>query len=168
MACINCLGICLFLCTFVCRPVSFLVYAYACMCLSVCHIICHLLSATFSHYHYNVRTYCMYVRTYCMYVRMLFCIYCSPPSVVTPKTKRKYLTSDSGCDHDKTTRSTSYIMNDRLFPVPLHEFEDDTHCPVCEGSNRPDEEEEPTRFIRWVNGVPHYCTVYVPRVTQPF
>ena len=89
-------------------------------------------------------------------------VYCSPPSVVTPKIKRKYLTSDSGCDRDKTTRSTSYIMNDRLFPVPLHEFEDDTHCPVCDGSNRPDEEEEePTRFIRWVNGALHYCTVYL-------
>ena len=93
------------------------------------------------------------------------CIYCSPPSVGTLTTKRKYLqlTSNSRCDHDKTSHSTSYIiMNNRLFPVPLHEFEDHAHCPVCEGSNRPDEEEEPTRFIRWVNAVSHLSNHVTP------
>ena len=71
--------------------------------------------------------------------------------------KRNYLSLDSGCDHDKTRNSTSYILNERLFPVPMHEFEEEGHCPVCEGPNDPDSGKEPTRFIRW-GGTVHTCS----------
>ena len=102
------------------------------------------------------RCICTYIRIYvCTCInRLPRCLYactyfCSPLTSITPKTKRKYLSLDSGCDHDKTSNATSYILNERLFPVPMHKFEEEGHCPVCEGPNDPDSEKEPTRFIRW-------------------
>ena len=74
---------------------------------------------------------------------------CCSPMNMTPKTSRKLLSSQSGCDHQQSAACiTSYVLNDRLFPVPVHESEDGTYCPVCEGTNTEDGIEEPPRFVR--------------------
>ncbi|KAL5491940.1 hypothetical protein EMCRGX_G017316 [Ephydatia muelleri] len=62
-----------------------------------------------------------------------------------------------------TTCVSSYVLNDRLFPVPVHTHsEPGVLCPVCEGSHDPDGAElEGVASIR-------YIKVSVPRCTlQP-
>ena len=61
------------------------------------------------------------------------------------------------------TGVSSYVLNDRLFPVPVHTHsEPGVLCPVCEGSHDPDGvEPEGVASVR-------YIKVSVPRCTlQP-
>ena len=45
-----------------------------------------------------------------------------------------------------TTCVSSYVLNDRLFPVPVHCPEPGLECPVCEGKHK--EDAPPTGYIR--------------------
>lgn len=66
----------------------------------------------------------------------------------------------SSCCSTVTTCVSSYVLNDRLFPVPVHTHsEPGILCPVCEGSHDPDgTEREGVASIR-------YIKVSVPRCT---
>ena len=49
-------------------------------------------------------------------------------------------------DSGVTTCVRSYVLNDRLFPVPVHCPEPGLECPVCEGRHK--EDAPPTGYIR--------------------
>ena len=50
--------------------------------------------------------------------------------------------------HTHHTGASSYVLNDRLFPVPVHHCSDplSSHCPVCEGKHK--SKPSPTRYVR--------------------
>ena len=49
-----------------------------------------------------------------------------------------------------STGVSSYVLNDRLFPIPVHDCSDPegSHCPTCEGKHK--RNPSPTRYVRCV------------------
>jgi len=88
-----------------------------------------------------------------------FTICCPSPLSHSPLPHIRIPTLPTLCAHTHiptlphTTQSTgvsSYVLNDRLFPIPVHDCSDPewSHCPTCEGKHKRDP--SPTRYVRCV------------------
>ena len=69
---------------------------------------------------------------------------------MTPKKSQySYYSRNTGDEEDVTLCSASYVLNDRMFPVPVHLKNDAEPCPVCEDCNKGSQsDKEPSRFVK--------------------